>query len=101
MVGYHRDAYKYYQNRTHTQILNLVQFKVVDFFGRHTEFLSQNRQKRWVVILLYARGKGCLLARIVSIELIRDLAENRNELRLLVKLEAIINVPVDLSTRKP
>jgi len=83
------------------QKLDLLQFEVMDFFGRHIQFLGQKRQKRRVVIFLDARGNSRLLGYIVSVELICDLAENRNELRLLVKLKIVVNAPVDLNTREP
>ena len=73
----------------------------MDFFGRYIQFLSQKRQKRWVVIFLGARGGSRLLLRIALIEFVRNLAENRNELRLLVEREFVVNVPVDLNTHKP
>jgi len=81
--------------------LDLLQFKVMDFFGGHTQLPSQERQKCWVVIFLNTRGKSRLFVPLVFIELIRDLAENRNELRLLVELEVVVNVPVDLNMREP
>ena len=72
----------------------------MDFFGRHTQFRSQERQKCWVVVSLDAGGKRSLLSHIVFIELVSDLAENRNELRLLVKLEIGIDVPVNFNVRE-
>ena len=48
------------------------------------------------MIFLDVRSKIRLLGRFAVIESVRDLAENRNKLRLLVELEAVVNVPVDL-----
>ena len=79
----------------------LLQLEVVDFFGGYVQFFGQKRQKRWVVTSLDARGESRLLVRIVLIEFVRDLAENRNELRLLVEREFFVNVPVDLNTHEP
>ena len=81
--------------------LDLLQLKVMNFFGRHIQFLSQEGQKCWVVVFLNARGKIRLIVRLIFIEPGRDLAENRNELRFLVKLEAFVDIPVDLSVREP
>ena len=53
-----------------------------------------------MVIFLDTRGKSRPFVHIVFIELVRDLAENRNELRLLVKLEVGVNVPVNLNMGK-
>lgn len=53
-----------------------------------------------MVIFLDTRGKSRLFVHIIFIELVRDLAENRNELRLLVKLEVGVNVPVNLNMGK-
>ena len=73
----------------------------MDFFWRYIQFLCQKSQKRWMVIFLNARGKSCLLARIVLVKIVRDLAENRNELGLLVEREVGVNIPVDLNADKP
>jgi hypothetical protein len=78
-----------------------LQFKVVDFFWGHVQFLSQESQQRWVVIFLNARSDSCLLVRFVVVELVRNQAEDRDELRLWVKFEAVVGTPVDLGFCKP
>ena len=83
------------------QTPNLLQFEVMNFIGGHIQFRCQEGQKCWVVIFLNARGKSRLIVRLIFIEPGRDLAENRNELRFLVKLEAFVDIPVDLSVREP
>ena len=51
-----------------------------------------------MVILLNTRGKGSLFVLLgVTIEPVRNLAEDWDELRFLVKLEVLVNVPVDLN----
>jgi TusA-related sulfurtransferase len=77
--------------------MELLQFKVVDFSGRYIQFISQERQKSRMVIVLDARGNRCPLVCVVPVELVRDLTENRNKLRLLIELEVVVNVPVDLN----
>ena len=54
-----------------------------------------------MMVFLNARGKSRLVARIIFIELVRDLAEDWNELRFLVELEVVVNVPVNLSVCEP
>ena len=73
----------------------------MDFFRGYIQFLSQEGQKCWVMVFLNARGKSRLVARIIFIELVRDLAEDWNELRFLVELEVVVDVPVNLSVREP
>jgi len=50
-----------------------------------------------VVIFLNARGNARLVARVIFVEVVRDLAEDWNKLRFLVELEVVVDVPVDLS----
>lgn len=78
----------------------VLQFEVMNLSGRYIQFLSQKRQQRWVMVFLDARSEIRRLGRLVFIESLRDLAENRNKLRLLVELEAVVNVPVDLNVCK-
>ena len=80
--------------------MELLQFKVVDFSRGYIQFISQERQKSRMVIVLDARGNRCPLVRVVPVELVRDLAENRNKLRLLVELEVVVDVSVDLDTHE-
>ena len=77
-----------------------LQLEVMNFFWRHIQFPSQEGQKCWVVVFLNARGSSRLVARVIFIEPVRDLAEDWNELRFLVELEVFVNVPVDLSVRE-
>lgn len=51
-----------------------------------------------MVILLITRSKIRLLVCVITIELVRDLAEDRDELGLLVELEVIVDASIDLNS---
>lgn len=52
------------------------------------------------MILLNTRGDVRLLVLFVIVELVRDLAKDRDEFRLPVELEAFVHAPVNLNFRE-